>query len=68
MLALHLRQSCLVFINTHLLQRVLADPVWAERLTDADRRGLNALFWSNVNPYGRFQLDMDARLDLDQVG
>jgi hypothetical protein len=46
----------------------LADPVWAERLTDADRRGLNALFWSNVSPYGRFQLDMDTRLDLDQVG
>ena len=22
------------------------------------------LFWSNINPYGRFRLDMDTRLDL----
>ncbi|MET7458575.1 hypothetical protein ABZT03_43600, partial [Streptomyces sp. NPDC005574] len=29
-----------------------------------DRRGLTALFWSNVNPYGTFRLDMDKRLDL----
>jgi hypothetical protein len=33
-------------------------------LMDEDRRGLTALFWSNVNPYGTFRLDMDARLDL----
>lgn len=65
MLALHLLQSCLVYINTLLLQRVLDDPVWAATLTDEDRRALNALFWTNVNPYGRFQLDMDTHLDLD---
>ncbi|TCO55696.1 Tn3 transposase DDE domain-containing protein [Actinocrispum wychmicini] len=64
MLALHLLQSCLVLVNTLLLQRVLADPKWEKRLTAEDRRGLNALFWSNVNPYGRFQLDMSKRLDL----
>jgi hypothetical protein len=33
-------------------------------ITEEDRRGLNVLFWTNVNPYGRFQLDMDTRLDL----
>jgi TnpA family transposase len=38
MLALHLLQSALVHINTILLQRVLKDPAWAGRLTDADRR------------------------------
>ena len=65
MLALHLLQSCLVYINTLLLQRVLDDPKWAGKLTIEDRRALNALFWSNVNPYGRFRLDMDTRLDLD---
>jgi len=26
--------------------------------------GLIELFWSNVNPYGAFRLDMDQRLDL----
>jgi len=34
------------------------------RLTEEDRRGLSPLSWSHVNPYGRFGLDMDARLDL----
>src|SRR5690349_4660974 len=35
-----------------------------QRLTGEDRRALTALFWSNVNPYGTFRLDIDARLDL----
>ena len=65
MLALHLLQSCLIYLNTLLLQRVLGDPKWANRLTDEDRRALNALFWAHVNPYGRFRLDMTTRLDLD---
>jgi TnpA family transposase len=65
MLALHLLQSCLVYINTHLLERVLNEAGWAKRLTPEDRRGLTALFWENINPYGRFQLDMTTRLDLD---
>ncbi|MFI5690006.1 transposase [Streptomyces sp. NPDC051636] len=64
MLALHLLQSALVHINTLLLQQVLAEPAWADRLTDEDRRALTALFWSNINPYGTFRLDMDKRLDL----
>jgi hypothetical protein len=64
MLALHLLQSALVHVNTLLLQNVLDDPAWAGRLTAADRRALNPLFWSHVNPYGRFRLDMDTRLDL----
>ncbi|MER5183960.1 Tn3 family transposase [Streptomyces sp. NPDC002896] len=46
-------------INTLLLQQVLAEPAWAHKLTDEDRRGLTALFWSNINPYGTFRLDMD---------
>jgi TnpA family transposase len=64
MLALHLLQSSLVFINTQLLQAVLRDPQWAAKLADEDRRALSPLFWSHVNPYGRFRLDMDTRLDL----
>lgn len=49
MLALHLLQSSLVFINTQLLQAVLRDPAWAGKLTGEDRRGLSPLFWSHVN-------------------
>jgi hypothetical protein len=65
MLALHLLQSALVHINTLLVERVLSEPVWANRLTDADRRALTPLFWTHVNPYGKFTLDMDSHLDLD---
>jgi TnpA family transposase len=62
MLALHLLQSALVYLNMLLLQRVLGDD--DIQLADADRRGLSPLFWTHVNPYGRFTLDMDRRLDL----
>jgi TnpA family transposase len=68
MLALHLLQSALVLVNTRLVERVLAEPEWADRLTVHDRRGLTALFWSNVALHGTFNLDLDARLDYDLVG
>lgn len=64
MLALHLLQSALVHLNTILLQRVLEEPEWSARLNADDRRALSPLFWSHVNPYGRFNLDMGSRLDL----
>ncbi|MFD3469910.1 Tn3 family transposase [Streptomyces sp. NPDC058682] len=64
-LALHLLQSALVHVNTLLMQEVLADPKWAGRLTDADRRALSPLLWTQVNPYGRFELDMNSRFDRD---
>ena len=64
MLALHLLQSALVHINTLLLQTVLTDPPFRNLMGDNERRGLSALFWSNINPYGRFLLDMTKRLDL----
>ena len=66
MLALHLLQSALVLVNTLLLQKVLADPSWATRLTDADRRALSPLSWSHVRLYGTFTLDMETRLDFDR--
>lgn len=63
MLALHLIQSALVHVNTLLMQQVLADPRWADQLTEADRRALSPLFWTHVNPYGRFELGMSRHLD-----
>ncbi|WP_344884397.1 hypothetical protein [Nonomuraea antimicrobica] len=47
------------------MQQVSAEPAWAKKLSDEDRRGLTALFWSNVNPYGTFRLDMNTRLNLE---
>jgi TnpA family transposase len=64
MLALHLLQSALVLVNTQLVDRVLDEPAWASRMdTAANRRGLTALFWSNVGLHGRFELDLTTRLD-----
>jgi TnpA family transposase len=63
--ALHLLQSCLVYVNTLMLQRVLAEPRWRAHMTAADVRGLTPLIWGHVNPYGVFDLDMERRLDLD---
>lgn len=64
MLALHLLQSSLVFVNTLLLQCILAEDDWARRLTAADKRALTPLFWSHANLYGRIDIDMDSHLDL----
>ncbi|WP_435877030.1 Tn3 family transposase [Streptomyces acidicola] len=63
MLAPYLLQSALVHVNTLLVQQVLAAPAWAKKLSDEDRRGLTALFWSNVNPHDSFHLDMNKRLN-----
>ena len=47
-----------------MLQRVLAEDRWSERMTVADTRGLTPLIWAHVSPYGAFDLDMDRRLDI----
>jgi len=64
MLALHLIQNCMIYINTLMIQRVLAQPHWQGRLTPRDYAALTPLIWEHVNPYGRFELDMNARLAL----
>jgi TnpA family transposase len=64
MLALHLIQNCMVYINTLMIQRVLAKPHWQGKLTPRDYAALTPLIWEHVNPYGRFDLDMNARLML----
>jgi TnpA family transposase len=65
MLALHLLQNCMVYINTLMLQQVLAQPQWPGKLTTRDLGALTPLIWEHVNPYGRFELDMEARLAID---
>lgn len=64
MLALHLLQNAMVYINTLMIQQTLALPAWANRLTGTDHRALTPLIWEHINPYGRFDLDMAARLAL----
>ena len=64
-LALHLLQNCLVYVNTRMLQSVLGNPAWAARMTPEDHRGLTPLSYAHVNPYGRFEVDLKRRIDFD---
>jgi TnpA family transposase len=65
-LSMHLLQACLVYVNTLMVQEVLSEPKWYDRMTEADWRGLTPLFYRHVNPYGRFDLDMSQRIPLIQ--
>jgi len=64
MLALHLLQNCMIYINTLMIQKVLSQPHWHGKLTPRDYAALTPLIWEHVNPYGRFDLDMNTRLAL----
>ena len=66
MLALHLLQSCLVYVNTLMIQRVLSEAHWQGKMTLEDYRGLTPAFYGHINPYGMFDLDMNTRLDIDE--
>jgi hypothetical protein len=47
-----------------MIQDTLAEPEWADKLGDADRRGLTPLFTVNMTPYGKIQLNLGRRLNL----
>jgi Tn3 transposase DDE domain len=73
MLALHLIQNCMVYINTLMIQKVLAQPHWHGRLTPRDYAALTTLIWEHVNPYGRFDLEHErsagsAVIEMTTVG
>ena len=59
---LHLLQVCMVYINTLIIQELLSDPTWANKLTPEDKRALTPLIHAHINPYGLFPLDLDKRL------
>ena len=61
-LSLHLLQICLVYVNTLMIQRVLSEKHWEEKLTLTDLRAITPLIFSHVNPYGTFKLDLNERI------
>lgn len=66
MLCLHLLQICLVYVNTLMIQQVLGEQSWRDRMTAEDLRALTPLIYAHVNPYGIFRLDLSERLVLDR--
>ena len=68
MLGLHLLQISLVYINTLLIQRVLSEPEWMQKMGPNELRALTPLIYAHVNPYGIFRLNMDERLSIEAIG
>jgi TnpA family transposase len=62
MLCLHLLQTCIVYINTLLVEDLLQNVYWQGRLGKEDYRAITALFYLHINPYGTFELDLKKRL------
>jgi hypothetical protein len=56
-----------VFVNSLVLQDVLAEPGWSTPLTADDRRGPSPLFWQHVYPYGEITLDLASRLTIGRT-
>jgi hypothetical protein len=54
----------MVYINTLMIQQVLEEPGWSNRMTPRDLAALSPLIIQHLNPYGRFELDMETRLTL----
>lgn len=61
MLCMHLLQVSLIYINTLMLQQVLGEAAWSERMTPEDWRGLNPLGYAHVT-YGNFPCNMKKRI------
>ncbi|ARE42288.1 Mobile element protein (plasmid) [Rhodovulum sp. P5] len=66
-LSLHLLQGAMVYVNTLMIQDILADQAWRQKMTDRDMAALNPLPHSHINPYGVFDLDMNSRLPLNDM-
>lgn len=64
LLCLHLLQASLVYINTLMIQEVLEDPELMGMMTPRDLGALSPLLTAHITPYGRFDLDLAARLPL----
>ena len=54
-------------VNTLMIQQVLAEPTWEQRLVTEDLRALTPLTYAHVTPYGLFQLNMEERLPLEPL-
>jgi TnpA family transposase len=62
LLCLHLLHVCMVYVNTLMIQEVLADPNRRWQLNAEDNRALLPLIHSHLNPYGLFILNMSHRI------
>lgn len=64
-LSLHLIQNSMVYVNTLLIQKILSEDEWKDRLQKEDYRAITPLIYLHINPYGEFNLDMTKRIDME---
>ena len=55
----------MVYINTLMIQEILSEKDWLDKMQVEDLRALTPLIYSHVNPYGVFELNMDERIPLN---
>ena len=67
MLCLHLLQTSISYINTLLIENLFLDEYWWQIFGEEDYRALTALFYSHINPYGSFEVDLTKRLIIQQI-
>lgn len=63
-LALHLLQVSMVYVNTLMIQKILSEKRWRMAMGPRDYQALSPLIYAHVNPYGFFELDMSSRIPL----
>ena len=66
MLSLHLLQSCLVYVNTLMIQQLLVEAEWRARFSKEDYRALTPMMYAHINAYGLYILDPDKRLEIER--
>ena len=65
MLCLHLLQISMVYINTLMVQQLLAESKVLKKLTIEEKRAITPLLHEHINPYGIFPLDLETRLPIN---
>lgn len=66
-LALQLVQASMVYVNTRMVQSVLSDPNWQDRLSPEDYRGLTPLIYAHITPYGLYDIDLETWIDIERI-
>jgi hypothetical protein len=45
----------------------VGNPHWMKQMTNRDLAALSPLLTLHINPYGRFELDLEARLPIEEA-
>jgi hypothetical protein len=56
-----------VYVNTQMVQSVLRKPDVVARVSSEDYRGPSPLIYLHINPYVRFEVDLEQRIDFEPM-